>query len=619
MQLKYKIATSIAVITLVILWFVSYLYSEHSYKSVMEHESQALESIALESAREIKMDLISKLKSVKTIATAPIVLDSLEKSNLECVKHDATLTQYIASLNKKWMKAFDEDDEFVKPYLSNPLALYLKKQQSTFKGVYGEIFVTNSHGVLIATTGKLTTLAHSHKYWWKKAYANGAGKVFFDDRGFDASVNGYVIGIVIPIKEDGKIIGILKANINIMSTLDKIIKYNNNAHKGILKIVRTKGNVVLEDPFPPLSTSINPKILINLQNNEVGSQIIKDYSQEILVAYAPILVSDNKNIIFGGKAKTTSSLKGNDSEIWHSVVSYNKDLALKESSDTTLQIIYIGLLLTLLNSIVALYVGRWISKPIEKLQIAQTEIKKQEKIMIAQSRHAAMGEMISMIAHQWRQPISVIAMGANNILVDIELEMVEENKLRKYSQNIIEKTKELSKTIDDFRNFFRPDKERSITTVEEIFEDVFSVVGVSLKSNAIELVKEFNSTKEIETYSRELMQVLINIVKNSKEAIDATEPKEKKISLFLNDIEDKISIKICDTGGGIKEEIMNDIFNPYFSTKDKNVGTGIGLYMSKTIVEKHLNGTITAHNSNKGVCFEIILPLTIKNSGESNE
>ncbi len=616
MQLKHKIASSITVISLIILLIVSFLYSSLSYKSVMEHGQQELETIALESARDIKLDLLAKLDNVKTISTAPIVLKSLKESNLECQKYsNKTMKEHLDKLNKKWMIAYDEEDEFVKPYLNNPLAQFLKKQQSVFKGVYGEIFITNLDGVVVATTTKLTTLVHSHKYWWREAYADGKGKVFFDDRGFDASVNGYVVGVVIPIKENGNIIGILKANINIMSTLNKVVEYYNGLNKGTLKIVRTKGSVVLESSFPPLSTTINPELLINLEKNEVGNRVIENFSQEILVAYAPIYISNNENIIFGGRAKTNDSIKGNDGEIWHSVVSYDKNEALAESSETTFSIIYIGLLLTLLNWVVAFYVGRWISRPIEKLNKAQEELIEQEEIMVAQSRHAAMGEMISMIAHQWRQPISVIAMGANNIMADIELEIIEEKKLKSYSIDIVNKTQELSKTIDDFKNFFKPDKELCNVLIEDVFSDVFSVIGQSLTNAEVEVTIEYHNGKEIKTYPRELMQVLINIIKNAKEAIEAAGVKKRKISIVVNEIKDEMLIKICDNGGGIKESIIGKIFDPYFSTKSQNVGTGIGLYMSKTIIEKHLNGIITAYNLGDGACFEIRLPMNIKMDG----
>ena len=134
----------------------------------------------------------------------------------------------------------------------------------------------------------------------------------------------------------------------------------------------------------------------------------------------------------------------------------------------------------------------------------------------------------------------------------------------------------------------------------------------------IEVIKEFHNAK-IKTYPRELMQVFINIIKNSKEAIVENSSKDKKIFIKVNKTQNDISIKICDTGGGIKDEILNKIFDPYFSTKSAKNGTGIGLYMSKTIVQKHLNGTLRAYNIDNGICLEISLPLDIENFGDSDE
>lgn len=242
----------------------------------------------------------------------------------------------------------------------------------------------------------------------------------------------------------------------------------------------------------------------------------------------------------------------------------------------------------------------------------QEELIYKDEMMLAQSRNAAMGEMISMIAHQWRQPISVIAMGANNIIADIELGDIQENRLRKYTTDILEKVKELSKTIDDFKNFFRPDKELSNVLITDVFNDVFSVVGESLRNAGIEVKTEYYNDRVFTTYSRELMQVLINILKNAKEAIGQSDKIQKRILIVTYEAKDAIGIKICDSGEGIDEEIINKIFDPYFSTKSQNVGTGLGLYMSKTIIEKHLNGIIVAYNIKSGACFEIELPYNLR-------
>ncbi len=241
------------------------------------------------------------------------------------------------------------------------------------------------------------------------------------------------------------------------------------------------------------------------------------------------------------------------------------------------------------------------------------ELSDKDEIMIAQSRHAAMGEMISMIAHQWRQPISIIAMGANNILADIELEMLDTEQLKKDSLDIIDQTKHLSQTIDDFRDFFKPNKDIDTTSIKEVYDDAYGVIGKSLENNDIEIFEDFSEDCKIETYSRELMQVLINILKNAKEAMIEKNIQDKKMDVLVKKGSNSIVVFISDNAGGIDKNIQNRIFEPYFSTKDEKTGTGLGLYMSKTIVEKHLMGTINFENIDKGVCFKIELPLKIKN------
>ena len=245
----------------------------------------------------------------------------------------------------------------------------------------------------------------------------------------------------------------------------------------------------------------------------------------------------------------------------------------------------------------------------DKIHLRQ-ELKEQEEIMILQSRHAAMGEMISMIAHQWRQPISVIAMDANNILVDIELDSIDPDSLQADLEDIISQTKYLSKTIDDFRNFFKPSRQKDKILVSEVFEEAYSVISKSLEHNNIEVEKRFQTDTEVSIYSRELLQVFINILKNAKEALVEKREDNRKITITIQEENNEIFIDICDNAKGIDAAYIDQIFDPYFTTKDEINGTGLGLYMSKTIIEKHFNGTIIARNEQEGACFEIQFPIT---------
>ncbi len=241
-------------------------------------------------------------------------------------------------------------------------------------------------------------------------------------------------------------------------------------------------------------------------------------------------------------------------------------------------------------------------------------VQEKEEMMLSQSRHAAMGEMISMIAHQWRQPISAIAMGANNMLLDIELEELEPKSVKEGALLILNQAMHLSKTIDDFKNFFRPNKQREIVLVNDVLEETFTIIEKSLENHNIAVKRSYGSKTPISLFSRELLQVFINIIKNAKEALLSANIENPVISVVTSEDEEQVIISICDNGKGIDKAIIAKIYEPYFSTKDEKTGTGLGLYMSKIIVEKHLLGTLHAENIKEcGVCFIISLPKKGKN------
>jgi len=252
---------------------------------------------------------------------------------------------------------------------------------------------------------------------------------------------------------------------------------------------------------------------------------------------------------------------------------------------------------------------RGVDRDITERKKLEEELKLKDEMMITQSRQAAMGDMIAMIAHQWRQPITVIAMAANNLKLDIDLENeITTSTLNHMIDIVSDQTQHLSKTIDDFRNFFKPNKEKVETTVCEVIDNTMKIVGKSLENNNIEIRKTGSCGKKIYTFENELLQVFLNIIGNAKDAIKNINPKEAFIQISVSEEKGSIKTVICDNGGGIPENAIKKVGEPYFSTKGQS-GTGLGLYMSKTIIEKHLNGTLTWENSGDGICFAITLPI----------
>ncbi len=231
-----------------------------------------------------------------------------------------------------------------------------------------------------------------------------------------------------------------------------------------------------------------------------------------------------------------------------------------------------------------------------------------EKLMISQSRLAIMGEMIGMIAHQWRQPITLIGMLTNNTLLDVQLGDIKEKQLISDLQLIDKQIHFLSRTIDDFRNFFRPNKLPKTVTFGEIGTELTTIMGKSFLNRRISLIFEGEDETPFITYKNELLQVFINILNNAKDAFADQHTEYPVIRFHLGENESSSMFFISDNAGGIPQTIIARIFEPYFSTKSEKNGTGLGLYMSAIIVERHLKGSILACSDEKGTTFAIKIP-----------
>ncbi len=248
---------------------------------------------------------------------------------------------------------------------------------------------------------------------------------------------------------------------------------------------------------------------------------------------------------------------------------------------------------------------QYLEQEIEKKRL---ELKEANEIMVRQSRHAAMGEMLSMIAHQWRQPLSTISAIASNLILKKHLDAYDCDNLHVDMESINQKVQHLSDTINDFRNFFNPNKEFASVYVDEIIRNLVTIVGHDLEQNNIRFSTEILSQSKLMVYPNELLQVLLNLVNNAKDALIEHAVIEPNIAIRAYDHEERFTcIEVYDNGGGIKANIIEHLFEPYFSTKGKN-GTGLGLYIVKTIIEHHLKGTISVENKNEGASFIVTLP-----------
>ena len=247
----------------------------------------------------------------------------------------------------------------------------------------------------------------------------------------------------------------------------------------------------------------------------------------------------------------------------------------------------------------------------EKVEEKLEELRAKDKILQIQSKQAVMGEMISMIAHQWRQPLSTITLQIANLqfkkLLGQDASGEETDKaLSDISDTIIY----LSDTVDDFQTYFHPDKEMSKSEVYELLQRAINFSAARIKEGSIDVEISNKEKIYISTYPNEFIQVVLNIFNNALDALKEIKKEKPFIKIDVQDNDKMIFINITDNAAGIKPENISKLFEPYFSTKGKN-GTGLGLYMSKMIVEKQFNGIIKVKSSSKGTTFTIQVPKNI--------
>ena len=240
------------------------------------------------------------------------------------------------------------------------------------------------------------------------------------------------------------------------------------------------------------------------------------------------------------------------------------------------------------------------------------ELIKKDEILTAQSKQAVMGEMISMIAHQWRQPLNTITLQISNLQIQQMMNgKLDEESVSKTLDEVSQTILYLSETVDDFKTYFHPDKELTSINLKELFHKVVSFVSPRLKTNKIKLLEVDIPDIELRIYANELIQVLLNIINNAIDAYIERDIQNGVIEFHVDVLGDQILIYIKDNAGGIDQKNIKRLFEPYFSTKGKN-GTGLGLYMSQMIIQKQFRGEINVQSANESSTFIVKFPKNLK-------
>lgn len=236
---------------------------------------------------------------------------------------------------------------------------------------------------------------------------------------------------------------------------------------------------------------------------------------------------------------------------------------------------------------------------------AVEELRRKDQLMILQDRRAVMGEMINNIAHQWRQPLNSLGLYIQEMEFTYEAGELSGELLHNYAGEAIALVRHMSQTIDDFRGFFRSDKEKTVFGVDQVIRRTVSLVEKSFLEQGIRIAVSTEDNPTVSGYPNEYAQVLLNILTNALDELVEHGVDDARIAIRSYESDGKSIVTIADNAGGIAQEIIDRVFDPYFSTKEPDKGTGIGLFMSKTIIEKNMGGRLTFRNTGKGAEFRI--------------
>ena len=241
----------------------------------------------------------------------------------------------------------------------------------------------------------------------------------------------------------------------------------------------------------------------------------------------------------------------------------------------------------------------------------QVEELKHQYILIAQkSRLASMGEMINIIAHQWRQPLNRINSNVAVISTLLRRKRVEHKMIGSQADKINKNTKYMSDTIEDFSNFFHPDKQERYFLLQDVVSKALALTESYIQNVEINIVS--HKSVEISTFEKEYLQVILIILNNAIENFDVNTTQNPRIEIMIKEHDDGMAyLSIGDNGGGIEKKTIDRIFDPYYTTKLTKDGTGLGLYVAKMLIENSMQGKLEVTNKNGGAYFEIMIPRQI--------
>lgn len=498
----------------------------------------------------------------------------------------------LQRFNEKSQKVFTELIDILEPY--------------DFAMFYSNSFENEQYGTYtsIEKTGWKIVVRESYELILKSLNSIIFGMIF-------SMVTFVIVATLLSLKISKRI---FKSFDDLQQTTASIA--NGNYNIDIRKSYYNEFNILLNS-FNKMKIEID-KREDSLEASLSSFKSLFNSTMEVIVIHDKGICVDANNVAIKFlKLNTKSELIGKD--LLEFIDDKYKDLLIKNYKKNTLpyefDIIVKGIKHTCLGQ------GKFIKLNGKKVKLSTiidiTELKAKDKLLFQQSKMASMGEMIGNIAHQWRQPLSVISTCASGIKFEKEFNQISDERLYESLDLIVENTQYLSKTIDDFRNFFKADKIIEDFCINESILRVLKLLKSSIQNHNIQVETHLNGDLIINGYPNEFLQVLVNIINNAKDALMTQDINARFMNIKTFIKNKRCVIEVNDNGGGVDETIVSKIFDPYFTTKHKSQGTGIGLYMSHQIVVEHMKGSIYAKNiefikdknNYKGCSLVIVLPI----------
>ena len=319
-----------------------------------------------------------------------------------------------------------------------------------------------------------------------------------------------------------------------------------------------------------------------------------------------VIIDKNGNIVAGKEPadKAGSNIKGSAAigDKWELVLTQPVDVAIEPILKTEATVILLGILILAAVILLVIYFSR------KKVQPMINEAELKDALIINQARQARMGEMVGNIAHQWKQPLNNMKMSLSNMQNDYDNGALNEEEFSWYTMRIDSMINSLSETVDDFTSFLRPARKTENFSVNEEIKTVINMMNESIKINSIQ-IKVSGPEVQLDGYRNEFSQCLFNLIDNARDAVKENTADNRLITVTTAKENSFAAITVFNNGSPVREADKEKLFDLYFTTKEEKEGTGIGLYLTKEIIEKHFDGRIWFENTKDGVQFIIRIPL----------